>query len=295
MGAPSGVGMTAVGVAYARSVESARDDGLFWDPWAAEFVAAGGTSPMSPTRAPDGPERTVGGPARLGRGATCFLDEVVLEASGQGCAQVLLLGAGLDTRALRLPLPPGTRVFEIDTAEVLDFKDTVLASSEHAPVSDTRRVVVRSDLRDAWSAALLDAGFDPGRQTVWVVEGLLLYLSAQENEQLLDRVGELCPTGSRLGAALTPPGTRTGPLSALGAERDSETGGDALRPEAVRAMWKSDGPADPVGWFAGHGWRASVVDAAEQAGALGRGDLASSGSAGSSEGPRRSLVDALKL
>ncbi|HWR46811.1 MAG TPA: SAM-dependent methyltransferase [Pseudonocardiaceae bacterium] len=287
MSAPTGVGMTAVVVAYARSIETARRDQLFSDPWAEDFVRASGWS------LPERQDDTSGSAPWTAMLVwtvvrTCFLDEVVLDATRAGCEQVVLLGAGLDTRALRLPLPPRTQVFEVDTAEVLDFKDSVLASADHRPASNAGRVTVRGDLRGPWAAALLKSGFEPRKRTVWVAEGLLQYLSPQDNELLLARVGELSPPRSRLGATLTPPGT----MAARPYSAGLLTTFGNVAPENVRDLWRSDGPADPQQWLARHGWQATIVDAAQHARTLGRDipDITDSSAA-----PRRSLVDAIKL
>jgi methyltransferase (TIGR00027 family) len=284
MSAPSGVGMTAVVVAYARSIETARRDRLFADPWAEDFVRASGWS--VPERGDD-TSGSVPWTAMLVWAVvrTCFLDEVVMDATRAGCEQVVLLGAGLDSRALRLPLPSRVQVFEVDTTEVLDFKESVLAGVDHRPVSDAGRVIVRSDLRGPWVAALLESGFDPRKRIVWITEGLLQYLSPQENEQLVARMGELSLPGSRWSATLTSPGTMAAPPFATGL---LSTFGN-LPAEAVRALWRSDGPADPQQWLARHGWRATIVDASQHARALGR-DIPDSSAAS-----HRSLVDASKL
>ncbi len=43
-----------------------------------------------------------------------------------GLLQVVLLGAGMDTRAWRLELPPGVAWFEVDTADVLGAKRAIM-------------------------------------------------------------------------------------------------------------------------------------------------------------------------
>ncbi len=57
---------------------------------------------------------------------TRVLDDFVLRSTAAGARQVVLLGAGLDTRAFRLDLPSDCVVFEIDRAGVLAFKEQVL-------------------------------------------------------------------------------------------------------------------------------------------------------------------------
>ena len=165
----AGVGGTGLTVAAIRAFETARPDRLFADPLAATFAEAGGLDPDSAPGGRRGVALRVWVVAR-----TLFLDDLLAEAGQQGCRQVVLLGAGFDARAYRLPWPPGTRCFEVDTPDVLGPKDQVLAA-EHA-VPGCERLVVPCDLRDDWPAALRAAGLDPARPTAWIAEGLLVYL-----------------------------------------------------------------------------------------------------------------------
>ena len=150
-----GVAATALAVAAIRAEETARADRLFADPLAAAFVAASGWSPSRPP----GDRRAVVLRAWV-VARTVFLDELLASACKGGRRQVVLVGAGLDVRAFRLTWPPGVRWFELDTADVLDIKDLVLA--QQAAVAGCERVPVRCDLRADWPGALLAASFSPG-------------------------------------------------------------------------------------------------------------------------------------
>ncbi|MFI5717030.1 class I SAM-dependent methyltransferase [Nocardia sp. NPDC051750] len=99
----AGVAMTALGVALVRVRETARPDRLYADPLAEAFVAA--------ARPGFGDDRwsrleTLAGQFYEGRTlAVRAVDDSVQEATGAGCPQIVLLGAGLDMgrsrRALR--------------------------------------------------------------------------------------------------------------------------------------------------------------------------------------------------
>jgi methyltransferase (TIGR00027 family) len=259
--------MTAIGVAHVRAVETARADRLFADPLAAEFVAASGWSPAA-----EAPENSEDRSNRFWQAIqlsavvrTRFLDELVEAACDAGCRQVVLLGAGLDARAYRLGWPPGTRLFELDLADVLDFKQSVLASREAR--ARCERIPVPCDLGGDWPGALLAAGFHTDIPTAWVAEGLLIYLSEDQVDRILDRVGELSPAESRLGLTLAAHGFLER------SDRSSEIEPDdpvASRRAAMRAMWKSTAPEDPAAWLSAHGWTASVVEIAELARTYGR-------------------------
>jgi methyltransferase (TIGR00027 family) len=268
---PQGVGSTAVGMAYLRMVETARPDHLFADPIAAEFVAASGWSPERGVfeTAEDHSDVASAYMIAVALSAivrTRFLDDFAIEASREGCRQLAFLGAGLDTRAFRLPWPETVRLFELDVADVIVFKERVLASIDAHPACE--RHVVVSDLRTDWAADLQSAGFDPSTPTAWIAEGLLIYLTSEENERLLQQLSALSVPGSRLGLSLSGPGSLAVPADIKEA---ADGGDDALGSlGSVTAMWQSEAPGDPAAWLAAHGWKADVFDVKERAVAYGR-------------------------
>jgi methyltransferase (TIGR00027 family) len=156
---------TANWIAAARARESTRPDRLFHDPWAAQLAGP------QPLEQPDNPFLPV---------RTRFFDDLIEETT-TWAAQVVLLGAGFDTRAYRLGLPAERTVFELDRAEVFASKEGVLATAE--PRCLRRTVAV--DLAGDWTSPLLESGFDPDRPTVWLAEGVLFYLTAGAVEALL--------------------------------------------------------------------------------------------------------------
>ncbi|MFE7565281.1 SAM-dependent methyltransferase [Kitasatospora sp. NPDC057500] len=184
------VSRTALSVALVRAYESARPDPLFDDPYAAAFAAAADV-PL-PAAGPAGGLAE----ALVAQGVlrTRFYDDRLLAA---GADQVVLLAAGLDTRAHRLDWPAGTRVFELDLGPVLAFKERVLDRLGAEPRS--RRTVLPADLLEPhWPARLAGAGFDPARPSAWLAEGLLVYLTPEEAAGLLTAVAALAAPGSRL-------------------------------------------------------------------------------------------------
>lgn len=127
---------------------------------------------------------------------TRFFDKVFTDAVQAGVRQAVILAAGLDARAYRLPWPEGTVVYEVDQPEVIDFKTGTLAELGAQPTATHRPVAV--DLRHDWRKALLDNGFDPSISTVWSAEGLLIYLPPDAQDRLFDTITELSAPGSRL-------------------------------------------------------------------------------------------------
>ncbi|MDX2545372.1 SAM-dependent methyltransferase [Streptomyces sp. WI04-05B] len=209
-GGPAGVGRTALGAAMIRAVESRRPDRLFHDPYAAHFLTAAPEVFRTPGQGPaggrGGPRGAVAGLGGLSGAAagfwaqvvlrTRFFDDHLLAATAHGVRQVVLLAAGLDTRAYRLAWPDGVSVFELDLPGVLDFKRRVLAPRAAEPRGDLR--AIPADLREDWPTPLAEAGFRAEEPTAWLLEGLLIYLSANEVTRLLTTIGELSAPGSHI-------------------------------------------------------------------------------------------------
>ena len=235
------VSKTAVGVARIRAMESERPDRLFDDPWAPKFCAA----------APD--LMPLGEPTPLGRALafqvvirTRFYDDYLLDS---GCAQVVLLGAGLDSRAYRLDWPAGTSLYEVDLPGVLAFKENVLGGAEPR----CTRVVVPADLSENWEKPLHEAGFRPELPTAWLAEGLLAYLTPEDADRLLATVTALSAPGSRIA---------------------SERGDRSLREEVNKSgaahrfapLWKGGLGRPTAEWLTENGWQPtehSLDDVAE--------------------------------
>jgi methyltransferase (TIGR00027 family) len=238
----AGVSRTAVWVAMMRASEGVRADRLFDDRLASAFVTA-----ALPTGA-DAPDVAAGPPGTNEFLAirTRFYDDQLLSACAAGIRQVVLLAAGLDSRAFRLAWPAGVRLFELDLPQLLDFKEAVLA--EHGAVAGCQRTTVAVDLREDWTAALTAAGFDPHAPTAWLAEGLLPYLTMTDNDRLLATITGLSTPGSHLAVDhMDSSATNT---------RGMRATSDTVRKMGV--AWKST-LDDPVGWLAGHGWHATTA------------------------------------
>lgn len=188
----AGAGVTALGLAAARAVESGRPDRLINDPFARRlFETAGRTLPMRLDWPDD--SATVNAPEALHLHGSRYIglrtrhfDDVVMTAANGGAGQVVLLGAGLDTRALRLDLPAGLSVYELDAPGVLDFKEEVL--SDVADEAHCRVKRVGTDLASDWRSDLGDAGFQADLPTAWIAEGLMPYLPPTAHPTLIDVV-----------------------------------------------------------------------------------------------------------
>ncbi|GGM36822.1 putative S-adenosyl-L-methionine-dependent methyltransferase [Longimycelium tulufanense] len=246
----SSVGLTALGVAAARAVETQRAQPLVRDEFAARFVDAVRPPTPLPTSWDELGEEDSAWRYMIDYMAlrTRFLDDYF---AGVGVDQVVILAAGLDARAFRLDWPSGCDLYEIDQPKVLEFKQQVVDEVGARP--RCRWHPVPTDLRDDWVAALTVAGFDPARPTAWLAEGLLAYLPGRAEEELFERVHELSAPASTL--AVERSGRRDTdqmqkhPMFARMAERFGVNIGELFNTEPRR---------DFVEWIGSVGWDVTV-------------------------------------
>ncbi|OBI11695.1 SAM-dependent methyltransferase [Mycobacterium sp. E2327] len=269
------VGATAVMVALARAAETASADPLISDPFAEVLVSTpeleGVREQVAAWWTPDPDDEaadfTVDSRHMINYQAvrTHFFDEYFAEAVSAGIRQVVILAAGLDSRAYRLDWPDGTVVYEIDLPKVLEYKAETLAAHGAAPVVDRRPVPV--DLRHDWPQALRDAGFDATRPTAWLAEGLLPFLPAAAQEAMFASIDALSGPGSRVAVEI---------FGVDGEKRrEAEQRWQELRDRrAARGqdtsfnpfdLWFDDeGRPEPADWFAAHGWATRTVSARDE-------------------------------
>lgn len=248
---------TAVAVAEARAVEVRQARPWFHDPLAADFVAA--ALDARPQLVDDSGALWQSWVTAFVQIRTRFFDEYLLAAVAAGCRQVVLLAAGLDTRAFRLSWPRGVRLYELDLPRVFAFKEPVLAARNAVPACE--RVTIGTDLRADWPAALAAAGHDAARPTAWLAEGLHPYLTDGAYERLLRDLGRLSAPGGRLGIDHHDQAGRA-------AMRQVLTGAASV--DRLARIWRSHGERDPGSLLAAHGWRTRTYGPAERARGYGR-------------------------
>ena len=272
----SSVGWTALMVAAGRAVETNRADGLVDDPWAERFVAEAGTDPVLPTRQDqrwplpagsseaDDVQRYWDLLAAYQGVRSRYFDTALTAAAERGVDQVVLLAAGLDTRAFRIGWPAGTTAFEVDQPGVLDFKDRVLTEHGGEATCDRRRV--DADLREDWPSALAAAGFDPRRRSAWLVEGLLPFLPASAEAELFGTVDRLTTAGSSVAVEDFGPAVTTITAEHPGV-LEQFAGAYGLD---ITALFSPEPRTEPVRRLGGAGWSVTPTLAGEVASGYGR-------------------------
>jgi methyltransferase (TIGR00027 family) len=159
---------TARWVAVYRARESERPDAIFRDPYAR--VLAGERGERIADALPIGQQNAWAWTTR-----TYLFDRYVSRLVAGGADLVLNLAAGLDTRPLRMDLPPALRWVEVDLPEILDYKEEVLAGAK--PVCSVERVRLDLFNVDARRGLFARLGRE-AKHAVVLTEGLLIYLMA---------------------------------------------------------------------------------------------------------------------
>jgi len=267
------VGATALGVAAGRAAETAGANPLIRDQFASILV-----SPAGPAwaRLTD-PELAWLDGDRDGQRIhqlsidyqavrTHFFDDYFADAvgaGGPGIRQVVILAAGLDSRAYRLSWPAGSTVYEIDQPRVLEYKTGILESHGAVPTASRRPVPV--DLRDDWPAALTAAGFDRTQPTAWLAEGLLPYLPSDAQDRLFEKFTALSAPGSRVAVEVFGLNSRA---NTQRWKRMRERLGLDVNVHAL--TFHEPDRSDAAQWLADHGWQVNGVNNREEMARLGR-------------------------
>jgi methyltransferase (TIGR00027 family) len=124
---------------------------------------------------------------------TLYIDRIIRRAVGD-MDQFVLLGAGYDTRAYGEPKQDGLAIFELDRARTQELK---VASLGKAGIDAARVTFVPVDFsRDDAFKQLRAAGYDPTKKTLFLWEGVTLYLAEEDVRRTLRDIREHAASGS---------------------------------------------------------------------------------------------------
>jgi methyltransferase (TIGR00027 family) len=126
-----------------------------------------------------------------------FIEDLVAEQAGQGVAQYVILGAGLDTFVQRRPeIASHLRVFEVDQPAPQAWKRQRLLELGFGIPDWLRLVPVDFEAGGSWWEQLAAAGFDPVRPAVVVSTGVTMYLTKDANAAALRQIAGLAPAST---------------------------------------------------------------------------------------------------
>lgn len=202
---PSQPSRTAEYMAFFRALESARPPSqrLFYDPFAPYFirpylrhwVSLSRFSPLA-RFVNFYTDMRIPGARTSAIARTKIIDDAVIDAVGNRLGQVVILGAGFDCRAYRLPQLAAATIFEVDHPATLALKLNYL--SQALPKAPQNIHCVAIDfLQQTLPGVLIPATFDSCRPSVFIWEGVSHYLSSEAVDSVLHFVSG-CSFGTRL-------------------------------------------------------------------------------------------------
>lgn len=196
--AKQSVGNTALGAATCRLIEQFQpeDTRLFTDPVVKDLVGTPIRALMQfesmrkfTIKQTDAIMPGIYG-AQICR--TRFIDDAVQAALSQGIAQVVILGAGFDTRPYRLAGMERVNVLEVDLPSVQEDKKKKLQKHLGRLPEQVTFIPIDFDTQSL-EAVFTGTAFDPSRPAVFVWEGVTQYLSQEAVRRTLAFVGTSAP------------------------------------------------------------------------------------------------------
>ncbi|TBR56419.1 SAM-dependent methyltransferase [Westiellopsis prolifica IICB1] len=228
-------------MAAVRAIETQRPDGLFKDPLAAILAGDDIIAEIAPSAQQYEDQGT---PVVAVR--TRFFDDFLMSQVDQ-IRQVVILGAGMDTRAFRLPWQRDTHLYELDRKEVLQYKESVLGNIQ----SRCTRHSIEVDIKESWADKLIGSGYLPEIPSVWVMEGFVYYLSETQVHELLKTITKLSAPGSWFLADL---------INSFFVSKSTDE---------LSKHWKY-GCDEPENLLSTYNWEASVLQAGDEGANFGR-------------------------
>ncbi|MCC6554939.1 MAG: class I SAM-dependent methyltransferase [Polyangiaceae bacterium] len=129
---------------------------------------------------------------------TRAIDDAIRDAIAAGATQLVVLGAGLDARAMRMRELAGVRAFEVDHPSTQRYKLARLARRPAPPLARSLARVAVDFERDRLEDALPSAGFRPDEPAMWIWEGVTPYLTPDAVAGTIAVIGALSAPGSRV-------------------------------------------------------------------------------------------------
>ena len=128
---------------------------------------------------------------------TGYFDSIIDNAKDDA-EQFVLMGAGLDTRAYNHLKDSGMKIFELDQATIQQLKRHSL---QKAGIDTAHVTFVETNFSQAdWFSALTAAGYDPSKRTIFLWEGVTLYLGEESVRNTLRTVKANALAGSVIAA-----------------------------------------------------------------------------------------------
>lgn len=190
--------ITAEGVALIRAIESRRPEGerICYDPCAKRFVRPWISAILGLVIKTGIAERKAPGAMAFHVARARYIDDYLLYCIREGLQQLVILGAGFDSRAYRFsPLDGPVKVFEVDHPATQKVKLERLRKIYGKRPANVTYVPVDFD-HGSLANGLYCRGYDNKLKTLFIWEGVTFYLTAQAVDDTLSFITKNSSPGS---------------------------------------------------------------------------------------------------
>jgi methyltransferase (TIGR00027 family) len=125
-------------------------------------------------------------------GRTRLIDDAIRASLPNNLSQLVILGAGYDCRAYRLPELADIPVFEVDHPNTRASKRAHLRNAGIEPTPNIRSVELDFN-HQSLPGPLLPAGFQPQQPAIFLWEGVTNYLTAEAVDTVLRYIASCAP------------------------------------------------------------------------------------------------------
>ena len=188
---------TAQGVAKQRLIESLAKPAkrVIYDPYAEKFVLGSSIIKLMGHKFSVWlTKKFVPGMHEHLISRTRFIDDLIEKSISDKVEQYVILGAGYDSRAYRLKLPSGLKIFEVDQPEVQEIKHSKLP--DEIPNAENITYVSIDFNHQSLKKQLLNAGFDKSKSTIFTLEGVSQYITREALNSTLSELALLTPNSN---------------------------------------------------------------------------------------------------
>jgi len=177
-----------------------EDERICYDPYAVHFIDPGllqwgAAHPTEVKAMAEAWAKKVPGWSTVIRTRVRYFDDTVIAATENGCEQLVILGAGYDTRAYRLEELKKMTVFEVDRSRMLHAKTGIIRKIFRSLPGHVQYVPADLSTGDPWQG-LHAAGYSADKKTLFVLEGLVMYLPRKTVLNLLTFISSHTGPGS---------------------------------------------------------------------------------------------------
>jgi methyltransferase (TIGR00027 family) len=195
------ISRTAEYMAFFRALESVHRcrQRLITDPFATSFLRPSlrvavrlSRIPLLRTLIERYADRRLPGARTSAVARTRLIDEACTRALRDGVHQIVILGAGFDCRAYRLPEAACAKIFEVDHPQMLALKATCLRKFLSAIPGNVHYAAIDFNLQSLHQV-LADASFDSSLPAMFIWEGVTNYLNQDAVDAVLRYIGNCSP------------------------------------------------------------------------------------------------------